>query len=264
MKFALVDGVKRTPEPKLAGVCQGCGSAMVAKCGKVKIHHWAHAKENVCDHWWENETEWHRNWKSLYPVEWQEIVHFAENGEKHIADVKTNLDWVVEFQHSFLNPDERKSREAFYKKMIWVVDGKRRKKDQDRFADALKFGNVICNTPAFFITKVNHHRCSLITDWSESDVPVFFDFGERVKSGDQEVEVVWWLLPKDHRGNRHYLLLEPKHRLAKRLRDDATRTQDFEAILKEFSGLVKLREETEMRNQDILNRRRTRFGTVGF
>ena len=43
-----------------------------------------------CDPWWENETEWHRAWKDQFPADWQEIVHHAEDGEKHIADVKTD------------------------------------------------------------------------------------------------------------------------------------------------------------------------------
>jgi len=56
----------------------------------------------MCDNWWENETQWHRDWKNHFPVEWQEVVQIAEDGEKHIADVKTSEGWVVEFQHSYL------------------------------------------------------------------------------------------------------------------------------------------------------------------
>jgi hypothetical protein len=41
---------------------------------------------------------------------WQEIVHRSDSGEKHIADVKTDHGWVIEFQHSYLNPEERRSR----------------------------------------------------------------------------------------------------------------------------------------------------------
>jgi competence protein CoiA len=47
--------------------------------------------------------------------------------KKHIADVRTIGGWVIEFQHSTLNPDERRSREKFYQRLIWVVDGTKRK-----------------------------------------------------------------------------------------------------------------------------------------
>ena len=52
------------------------------------------------------------------PVEWQEVVHIAEDGEKHIADLKTDQGLVVEFQHSFIKDEEVNSRGDFYKNMI--------------------------------------------------------------------------------------------------------------------------------------------------
>ena len=79
----------------------------------------------MCDHWWESETQWHRDWKNRFPQDWQEVVHFAKDGEKHIADVKTEDGLRVEFQHSFIKHEEVKSRENFYKQMIWLVDGPR-------------------------------------------------------------------------------------------------------------------------------------------
>src|SRR5579872_4564917 len=103
-KFALVEGQRQEAQPGLTGKCQFCEKPMVAKCGKTRIKHWAHIGKRTCDLWWENETEWHRAWKGHFPAEWQEIVHQAQNGEKHIADVKTDLGWVLEFQHSYIKP----------------------------------------------------------------------------------------------------------------------------------------------------------------
>lgn len=264
MKFAILNNEKIEATPGGSGSCIGCGQSMTAKCGDIKIFwHWAHKGERKCDSWWENETPWHRLWKSHYPVEWQEVIHYSDTGEKHIADIKTNLEWVVEIQHSFLDPEERKSREDFYKKLIWIVDGKRRKRDHQKFIDAINRGSVVCNSP-LFIRKINHHSCSLIKDWADSNAAVFFDFGDLIKSGDTEVEVVWWLLPKDYNGNRNYLMLEPKARLVQRLRDDASRAQDFEAILNEFSTIVKEREKVEQKNQAILDRQKARLNSLGF
>jgi competence protein CoiA len=125
MQLALVDGERATAAPKANAVCQFCGSAMVAKCGPVVTWHWAHTARPRCDTWWENETDWHRGWKARFPTEQQEIVHFASDGEKHIADVKTAFGLVVELQNSPISLQELQSREAFYKTMIWIVNGEK-------------------------------------------------------------------------------------------------------------------------------------------
>jgi len=100
-----------------------CGSSMVAKCGPRVMHHWAHFGRRNCDPWWENETQWHRAWKSQFPVECREVVHVANDGEIHRADIKTPTGIVIEVQHSAMTDAERLSREAFYQNMVWVIDG---------------------------------------------------------------------------------------------------------------------------------------------
>ena len=137
MKFSLVNGQRQEAQPNLSGECPVCGQATVAKCGEVKIWHWAHKGRRTCDPWWENETEWHRTWKGQFPEAWQEVVHPANSGEKHIGDVTTDQGWVIEFQHSYLKPDERRSRDDFYPKLVWVVNGARRKRDAEQFRKAL-------------------------------------------------------------------------------------------------------------------------------
>lgn len=97
----------------------------MSKCGSQKTWHWAHLRPLECDPWWENETQWHRDWKSLFPADWQEIVHIdQETGEKHVADVKTDRGLIIEFQHSAMPLKELHARETFYKNMIWIVDGR--------------------------------------------------------------------------------------------------------------------------------------------
>ena len=66
MKFALHGGKRVEAEANLKGaVCQVCKAEVIAKCGDIKIHHWAHKSKRKCDHWWENETQWHRDWKNI-------------------------------------------------------------------------------------------------------------------------------------------------------------------------------------------------------
>lgn len=85
------------------------------------------------DHWWEPETECHRQWKLRFPDPWQENIYHDPNGEKHIADIRTMEGLIIEFQHSHICPDERATRERFYGAMIWVVNGRRMQRDLPRF-----------------------------------------------------------------------------------------------------------------------------------
>jgi competence protein CoiA len=123
MQFAIVDGQRRGAEPKRAGTCPICGKPMLPKCGSKILWHWAHHRRKHCDPWWENETDWHRWWKSCFPEAWREQIHFDEKGEKHVADVKTPAGTVLEFQNSAMSPQELQARERFYGRMLWIVNG---------------------------------------------------------------------------------------------------------------------------------------------
>lgn len=186
MKFALAIGQRHQAQPNLSGKCPACGHPMVAKCGSVRVWHWAHQGIRVCDAWWEQETEWHRNWKGQFPETWQEIVFQAEDGEKHIADVRTDHGWVVEFQHSYIKPQERQSRDLFYRKLVWVVDAARRKTDAAQFTKAFEAGTPIGGNP--WVRRVRPDECRLLQEWSGSPAPIFFDFG----GGPS----LWWLLAR--------------------------------------------------------------------
>jgi hypothetical protein len=157
------------------------GDAMIAKCGQYRIPHWAHRAIRTCDPWWE-ETEWHLVWKNKFPEDWQEFVHQSEDGERHIADVKTDRGVVLEFQHSPLRRDERESREMFYRNMVWVVDGLRRVQDRPRFFELLARASIVKAKPLRFSLPLK--KCALLRDWVDSRKPVFFDFGENNEPGD--------------------------------------------------------------------------------
>lgn len=176
MKFAEVEGLRREASPGLSGKCRICDTLTVAKCGEIRDWHWAHRSVSACDHWWETETEWHRDWKNRFPENCQEIVRTAADGEKHIADVKTASGLVIEFQHSPLNPNERKSRELFYGNMVWVVDACTRVKDLSQFQASL--GQPIATLPNFPTCPAMPSKSALLRDWGDSRVPVYFDFGD--------------------------------------------------------------------------------------
>ena len=228
MKFALVNEQRQEAQPSLLGNCLACGHPMVAKCGEVRIWHWAHKGNLTCDPWWENETEWHRAWKGHFPVDWQEIVQQDKNGEKHIADVKTDRGWVIEFQHSYIKPEERQSRDNFYSKLVWVVDGSRRKRDGVQFLNAWKQGAPVGKLSQ--LRRTLPDKSVLVREWAGSRAPVFFDFGEGPS--------LWWLLGK---GANTAVYITPFSRtdLIKYLRSGDTQgSLDFDKFVQDISGLV--------------------------
>lgn len=174
MKYALIDNTKTEATKGSIGICPVCSSELIAKCGPDRMNHWAHKGTRNCDPWWENETEWHRAWKSNFPPEWQEVIHTdTQTGEKHIADVCTANGFVVEFQHSFLRAEERIKREQFYKKMIWIVDGTRLKKDYPRFIKAKDNFRLTSKKGHFLVDFPD--QC-FPSAWVGSLVPVVLDF----------------------------------------------------------------------------------------
>lgn len=131
MQMSIVGTIKKEAFKGGRGTCSICGAITIAKCGPKIVHHWAHLRLRDCDPWWENETLWHRNWKSQFPIEFREVGHLSEDGEIHRADLKTEKGIVVEFQHSPMSDAERISREEFYGNLIWVIDGRTFEKNFD-------------------------------------------------------------------------------------------------------------------------------------
>ena len=199
MKFAVVGGERREARPGLLAECPVCGDAMIAKCGEHRVHHWAHRAIRSCDHWWETETEWHRAWKNHFPEDCQEKIHQSQDGEKHIADVKTDRGVVLEFRHSFLCRDERESRETFYQEMVWVVDGLRRGRDRSRFFASLVRASIVKLKPLTYTLSSNEG--ALLRDWADSRWPVFLDFGDNGEPGEPfGGAVLWRLEPRSPKG----------------------------------------------------------------
>lgn len=201
MHLAIVGGERIPPSPKLTGSCPVCGDPVLAKCGTIRVHHWAHQGTRVCDDWWERELAWHRDWKNQFPIEWQEDIRFAEDGEKHIADVRTDKGLVIEFQHSALKPEERAAREKFYGNMVWVVDGTRLVRDLPRF---LEYKDILRPTGAGGIYTCHAPEMVFPRNWITSSACVFFDFGKSEGAPD----VLWCLLP--YRVGNHAIVIAMK------------------------------------------------------
>ncbi len=228
MKFALVNGTRYQAEPFLQGSCPACSAPMIAKCGNERIRHWAHKGNRRCDPWWE-ETEWHRAWKNHFPEDWQEQVMYAENGEKHIADVKTDDGWVIEFQHSPIKAEERDSREAFYTKLVWVIDGKRRKRDEKKFEEAWNdAARPVVDGP--HLRRISYIEGKLLEEWTGREAHVLIDFGLD--------RPLWWLIPECGVSNVFVMPVERSAFIQALGPIDKRGDQDFNRVAKALIGRI--------------------------
>jgi len=169
MKYSIINNEKVEAFKGGIGECVCCHKETIAKCGKKNINHWAHKSTIKCDSWWENETEWHRNWKNMFPKEWQEVIHYdEETGEKHIADIKTNKGLIIELQNSPISSEELMSREVFYKNLIWVING-HTFKNNFHFLDKLPNPQAAFFQDIAFIGRKKDHLGKLYYRYSEND-----------------------------------------------------------------------------------------------
>lgn len=112
------EGRRIKAAPEALAFCPHCGEPLVAKCGSIVTHHWAHQAQSECDSWWEPETPWHLRWKSFAPPHRCEVTR----GD-HRADIVTADGCVVELQNSPLSVMEIQERERCYGRMVWILNG---------------------------------------------------------------------------------------------------------------------------------------------
>lgn len=119
MLYAIINGKKDRPSFGQRGNCPACGSEVIAKCGSINVHHWAHVVDNNCPHSGK-ETDWHISWKAEFDPEWVEVT---KDGNR--ADVlNPNCGYALEIQHSSISTEDILKRQANFKKVIWMINGK--------------------------------------------------------------------------------------------------------------------------------------------
>ena len=123
--------VKKNGGPKIGAVkgysalCPYCETEVIAKCGEIYSHHWAHKDGSECDPWREGETDWHRKWKAWFYKDHVEVT-VKKDGVRHQADIAIPLDdgevLYIEIQNSPITPAEIKERQEFYGNVAWVFN----------------------------------------------------------------------------------------------------------------------------------------------
>lgn len=104
-------------------ICPFCKGLVIAKCGEIVIHHWAHKSNIDCDTWHEPESQWHLTWKSYFPKDCVEVT-LDHSYKRHRADIYTRgwggENWVIELQNSLISTSDIRERESFYGRMLWI------------------------------------------------------------------------------------------------------------------------------------------------
>lgn len=114
------EGQRIHPKKGQKGFCPVCNETVIAKCGDVKIHHWAHEVDYDCIEK-EPESQWHLYNKNLFDIKYQEKIVWVLGAMKR-ADIKLDNNLVIEFQNSPINTYDVESREFHHMKMIWVIN----------------------------------------------------------------------------------------------------------------------------------------------
>lgn len=146
------------PRPGVLGYCPNCNRTLIAKCGEIKMWHFAHDSLVDCDPWWEPESQWHLQWKSIVRPGSREVVI-----GNHRADMIGNGGVVVELQHSPLAPSVVREREGFYGNMMWIVDAKGFRDNVD-LRDRTDFHTFRWKWPRRWMNSISK--------------PLYWDFGE--------------------------------------------------------------------------------------
>jgi len=104
--------------------CRCCSSLLQAVLQTDKVKHFRHENTDDCISTTDdNLLLWHILWQSTVNVENREYT-MKENNKKHRADIYIpENNYVIEIQHSHIDPDQIKKREIFYKNLIWIIDG---------------------------------------------------------------------------------------------------------------------------------------------
>ncbi len=167
--------IKATREQRKA-TCSLCDEEVIAKCGEIKIWHWSHKKDFVCDPFGEPETLWHLEWKNYFKGNEQEVII-----GKHRADIKTKNGLIIEVQNSPISPEKIIDRENFYKNMIWILNGK-------TIAD-----NFLIRNKKGILT---FRWKNPLKSWWFANKPIYIDFSdtqiEKWKSFSEQNESGYW------------------------------------------------------------------------
>ena len=109
--------------------CPCCGADLIQKRGRIVQHHFAHKALAECVSYYDNKGAWHRSMQELFPERNVEV--FNNQYGRHIFDVLTDANRIIEFQNSPISYYEFQDRTDAYssyakasnaQRPIWVFN----------------------------------------------------------------------------------------------------------------------------------------------
>lgn len=252
--YAIVDGVRvHISEAARAthGTCPLCGEELIARKGKVREDHWWHKNGDRCDDWYQPKGPWHHYWQDKFPKEWQEQVITRETDGvtvKHVADVLTDSNLVIEAQYSAISPDDIEKRENFYGDMAWIVNMTRIYADLD-LRSAIRPHGTTGQDGQRQCFAITDHGVLLKQKWCHCSRPVFFDFKGTFEH-PEESEELFLLLPDKPDARIRICFCMQQEEVAKLLTTPGALAEELSALNKIASEQVaKISEEQEIERQ---------------
>lgn len=193
MKYALLhdEYVTATPHQKGA-VCPLCLSEVVARCGEINVHHWAHKKGAHCDVWCEPDSEWRHKWLDSFSG--CRIEQKLEIGkEKHFIDVQTEFGTNILLRRGRIKEAELAKMEDFFPSLVWIVDLGSAKRAVNQFGKAHVEGFISHSFDEVYKTIMGDE--GLPSAWTKCRYPVFFDFSSAKDLPGYISDFLWCLMP---------------------------------------------------------------------
>jgi hypothetical protein len=153
--------------------CPECGNAVTARIPEHAIRHWAHMplagdEDRGCSNEPGEMSEWHRHWQWLRTdLSCIEVARGA-----HRADAINEAGDVIEFQHSSISPEDIESRERFWRRGVWVLDGTPRENEER--VEVRRRPDQPVDDPYCSFKWNRAHQLLYRADW-----PCWIDLGER-------------------------------------------------------------------------------------
>ena len=200
MLFALLNNKRVQPSRNINGaVCPLCRTEMTAKCGEIRVHHWAHKNKINCDHWLEDDSPWRWSWMGRFPDDWCEHV-ITHEGEKHLADIQTPKNTIILLHQSRLTPEIVREREKFYQTPVWILNAGRFKNHTKRLLSHFEkkhFRQFGIEKNVYFLSCF--YEDTLPQAWLKAQFPIFLDFSEskgfESHQYQEMLKSIWCLMP---------------------------------------------------------------------
>ena len=223
------------------GFCPCCGKSLNARAGEIRRPHWAHTSVERCDEWWENEEEWHYEWRKLIDITEHSCEVDIENvlekdNVRHFYDARINNRLSIILRRGKLSEDQIQQYESFFGDMLWIVEAK--KSNITRFHRMKDSGVIREIAKRRGCYSMRRGETGFYEKWAKCKAPVVLDFGENEKNEKN----LWVILPNNDERVFRYIINFSKKELLDRILKEGNLFRNgktLDDVLKDFDEKIK-------------------------